>query len=141
MSNYILSTGMSLSYKSSEAADYIKLNDLKGVPELGNNAPEKVDITTLSDTAKKSMNGLSDTAQDLAFNFLFDEAQFNTLVNLNNEIDWKVSFEAVGDESQATSNLVATFKGTPTVKLGAGSAGGVMEYTLTISLTSEITFA
>ena len=63
----ILSKGITLSYKTGSAGDYTVLTNLQEIPDLGNNAPEKIDITVLSDSAKKSMNGLSDTAQDLAF--------------------------------------------------------------------------
>ena len=57
-----LSKGIKLSYKSDSGSTFTELTNLQEIPELGNNAKEKVDVTVLSDSAKKSIDGLSDTA-------------------------------------------------------------------------------
>ena len=66
----LLSKGITLGYKAASGSSFTTLTDLQEIPELGNNAPEKIDVTVLSDGAKKSIAGLADTAQDLAFKFL-----------------------------------------------------------------------
>ena len=127
--NGVLTKGIALATGGSD------LTNLMEVPELGNNAPEKIDITVLTDEVKKSMAGLSDSAQDLAFKFLYEATQFNSLVEL----------EAAGEPVAWTVKLpagkTATFTGTPSVKLGAAAPNGAMTYTLNISVESKIAFA
>ena len=128
-----LSRGIKLSYKSSSGSTFTELTNLQEIPELGNNAKEKVDVTVLSDSAKKSIDGLSDTAQDLSFKFLYDKEQFTTLAALTTSTDWQVELPSEGN--------TATFSGTPSVKLDSAGVGAALTYTLTISVNTEITFA
>lgn len=128
--NGVLTKGMSLKYDGATEG----LKNLMEIPELGNNAPEKIDITVLSDDVKKSMAGLADSAQDLAFKFLYDEAQFKALVAL------ETAGDSIGWEVGLPGNKKATFTGVPSVKLGAAAPNGALTYTLTISVDSKITF-
>lgn len=128
-----LSRGIKLSYKSSDGSTFTELTNLQEIPELGNNAKEKVDVTVLSDSAKKSIDGLSDTAQDLSFKFLYDKEQFTTLAALTTSTDWQVELPSEGN--------TATFSGTPSVKLDSAGVGAALTYTLTISVNTVITFA
>lgn len=128
-----LSRGIKLSYKSNGGSTFTELTNLQEIPELGNNAKEKVDVTVLSDSAKKSIDGLSDTAQDLSFKFLYDKEQFTTLAALTTSTDWQVELPSEGN--------TATFSGTPSVKLDSAGVGAALTYTLTISVNTVITFA
>ena len=128
-----LSRGIKLSYKSNGGSTFTELTNLQEIPELGNNAKEKVDVTVLSDSAKKSIDGLSDTAQDLSFKFLYDKEQFTTLAALTSSTDWQVELPSEGN--------TATFSGTPSVKLDSVGVGAALTYTLTISVNTVITFA
>lgn len=128
----ILSTGIKLSYKAGNDETYTDLTNLQEIPEIGNTAPEKVDTTVLTDTAKKSISGLIDTAQDLAFKFLYDETQFATLAAIDASKEWKVTLP---------DSSTATFSGTPSVKINGVGAGAVLTYTLTIAVETLINFA
>lgn len=108
------------------------LTNLQEIAELGNNAPEKIDVTVLSDGAKKSISGLSDTAQDLAFKFLYEKAQFNELSALKGSKEWRVTLP---------DGTTATFTATPSVKLAGVGTSAALTYTLTLSVESEIVFA
>lgn len=114
------------------ATGFAELTNLQEIAELGNNAKEKIDITVLSDDAKKSMDGLSDTAQDLPFKFLYEKAQFETLAALEGEYAWRVTLP---------DGMTATFTATPSVKLAGAGVSTALTYTLTLSVTSEIVFA
>ena len=131
----ILSKVITLSYKANSAAEYIVLTNLQEIPDLGNNAPDKIDITVLSDNAKKSMAGLQDSSQDLAFKFIYEAEQFSALSALdsNVSINWKV---ALPDNCGT-----ATFTGTPSVKLSGAGVNAALSYVLTVSVDSLITFA
>lgn len=127
----ILTKGMTLAY-GKEASKKV-LTNLMEIPEIGNNAPEKIDVTVLTDDVKKSISGLGDSAQDLAFKFLYEETQFTELAALTESQDWEVTLPEGGKK--------ATFTGKPSIKLGAAAPNGALTYTLNISVESKITFA
>ena len=128
----ILSKGITLGYKASTGSTYTLLTNLQEIPEIGNNAPEKVDVTVLSDNVKKSIAGLGDSAQDLGFKFLYEKEQFDDLAALTGSHEWQVKLP---------DNTTATFTATPSVKLAGAGVSAALTYTLTLSVESEIVFA
>jgi hypothetical protein len=111
---------------------FATLTNLQEIAELGNNAPEKVDVTVLSDAEKKSIDGLVDTAQDLAFKFLYEKEQFVKLAALEGVKEWRVTLP---------DGETATFTATPSVKLANAGVSAALSYTLTLSVNSKIVFA
>lgn len=132
----ILSKGITLGYSATEGGEYTLLTNLQEIPEMGSNARkrEKIDITTLADDEKKEMDGLLEVAetQELAFKFLHDKTQFETLVGMTEKTYFQVSLP---------DGIVANFSGIPSVKLSSATASTAMTYTLTIADVSEIVFA
>jgi hypothetical protein len=127
----ILTKGMTLSYGAEGAKK--TLTNLMEIPEIGNTAPEKIDVTVLTDDVKRSIAGLGDSAQDLAFKFLYEETQFTELAALTGTQSWEVALPNNGKK--------ATFTGTPSVKLGAAAPNGALTYILNVSVESKINFA
>lgn len=127
----ILTKGISLSYKLA-SGEYIELTNLQEIPEIGNGAPEKVEVTTLADSAKTYIAGLSDSGQDLAFKFLYEKEQFETLIGIAESCSWKVSMP---------DGISATFDGTPSVKFDGASPNNAITYTLNVIVESMIEFA
>lgn len=127
----ILSKGITLSYKTGEGA-YTTLTNLQEIPEIGNSAPEKIETTVLTDNVKTYIAGLGDSGQELAFKFLHEKDQFQTLTGLTGTQDWKV---------ELPDAITATFKGVPSVKMGGAGTNAALTYTLTITVESEIAFA
>lgn len=127
----ILTKGIKLSYKSGEG-QYKVLKDLQEVPEIGNGAPEKIEVTTLDSEVKEYIAGLQDSGQDLAFKFLYVKEQFQELNALDESQDWKV---------EMPDGVAATFKGTPSVRFDGASANGAITYTLNVTVESAIAFA
>lgn len=125
----LLTKDIVLSYKVDTT--YTNLTNLQEIPDIGNNVPEKLDITVLTDNCKKSISGLSDSAQDLAFTFLYDQTQFNTLAAMTGTHDWKITF---------SDGENVTFSGTPSIKMSSAGVDAVMNYTLTVSVESLIAF-
>lgn len=129
----ILTKGITLGYKDAEASDFTVLTNLQEIPEIGNGTPEKIEVTVLTDNVKKYIAGLGDSGQDLAFKFLYEKTQFQSLIEMAGETyTWQVSMP---DE------VTATFTGVPAVKYDAASPNNAITYTLTIVVESEITFA
>lgn len=128
----ILTKGITLSYKASDAADYTELTNLMEIPEIGNSEKEMIDVTVLSDDVKKSIAGLGDSAQTLAFKFLHEKTQFETLIGITETVSWKVSMP---------DGISATFDGTPAVKFDSAAPNAALTYTLSVGVESKIEFA
>ena len=131
----ILSKGITLAYKA-DGGSFVDLTNLQEIPEMGSNARsrEKIDVTTLADDEKKSIDGLMEEAetQELTFKFLYEKAQFTTLAAIDEDIEWKVTLP---------DSLTATFTGRPAIKLDGAGVSAAVTYTLSISVASDIAFA
>lgn len=128
----ILTKGIKLSYKaSSSGSTYTELTNLMEIPEIGNGEKEMIDVTVLTDDVKKSIAGLGDSAQTLAFKFLYVKEQFTTLAAMTDSTSWKV---------EMPDGVNATFTGTPAVKFDSAAPNAALTYTLSIGVESKITF-
>lgn len=127
----ILSKGITLSYKA-DGAEFIALTNLQEIPEIGNGAREKIEVTTLADDNKQYIAGLGDSGQELAFKFLHEKEQFTALAAIANTCDWEVALP---------DGIKATFAGTPSIKMDSASANAALTYTLTVMVESDIEFA
>lgn len=127
----ILTKGITLGY-AIDGATFTVLTNLQEIPEIGNGAPEKVEVTVLTDDVKKYIAGLGDSGQDLGFKFLYEKEQFTTLAGMEESCDWKVTMP---------DGAAATFSGKPSVKFDSASPNNALTYTLTITVESEIEFA
>lgn len=127
----ILTKGITLSYKTSDATEYTVLTNLQSIPAISNGEREMIDVTVLTDDVKKSIAGLGDSSQTLAFVFIHEKEQFETLLALDASCDWKVAMP---------DGINATFKGTPSVGFDAASPNAALTYTLNIGVESKIEF-
>lgn len=69
-----------LMHKAPEADEFTKLIDITEYPDLGG-TKEKLDVTTLSDTKKRTINGIEDTA-DLEFKAWYEKADYVRLLEI-----------------------------------------------------------
>ena len=128
----LLTKGIKLSYAAKGTTEFKELTNLQEIPEIGNGAPEKIEVTTLADNAKKYIAGLGDSGQDLAFKFLYEKEQFQELLGLSTTQTWKV---------EMPDGVAATFDAVPSAKFDSASANNAITYTLTLIVESEIAFA
>lgn len=126
----ILTKGIALSY-STTGTEYTTLTNLMEIPEIGNGEKEMIDVTVLTDDVKKSIAGLGDSAQTLAFKFLYVKEQFETLMAMTNSMKWKVTMP---------DGVAATFDGTPAVRFDSAAPNAALTYTLSIGVESKIEF-
>ena len=126
----ILTKGITLSY-STTGTDYTVLTNLQEIPEIGNGEKEMIDVTVLTDDVKKSIAGLGDSAQTLAFKFLYEKTQFETLMAMTTSMKWKVTMP---------DGVAATFDGTPAVKFDSAAPNAALTYTLSVGVESKIEF-
>lgn len=126
----ILSKGITLSYKTD--ADFVVLTNLQEIPEIGNGAREKIEVTVLTDDNKQYIAGLGDSGQELSFKFLHEQAQFKALAAITETAEWEVALP---------DGIKATFSGTPSIKMDSASTNAALTYTLTVMVESDIVFA
>lgn len=128
----ILTKNIKLSYGAKGTSQFKELLNLQEIPEIGNGAPEKIEVTVLTDNVKRYIAGLGDSGQDLSFKFLYVKEQFQELLALNETQTWQVSMP---------DGVTATFDAVPSVKFDSASPNNAITYTLTLIVESEIVFA
>lgn len=118
----VISKGITLAYGENV------LTNLQEIPELGGDT-EAIEITTLEDAAHMYTDGIKNYGDSLAFKFLYEEEQFNTLNGLTDSQTWKVSLP---------DGAVCSFGGTCSVKLDGVGVNTALTYTLAIKPNSEM---
>ena len=131
----ILSKDITLGYDPTGAgSSYTDLPLLMEVPGLGGDA-EKVDVTVLSDSVRKYIDGIKDYG-DLAFKFLYDNStatsSYRVLKGLEGEADPTKFQVALPDGTKFS------FSGFVSVKLDSATVNVALTFTATISLNSEV---
>ena len=130
----MLANGARLGIKRNGDTGYINLKGLKEVPEFGA-TPEKIDITALDDKVKMYDLGIADYG-DVVFKFNYDNSSENS--------SYRILREALKDNATVSFQYTLsdgskfTFDSQGSLKLGAGAVNGVMEFTVTLSIQSEI---
>ena len=127
----VISKGIKLSYKTGEGTSYIELKDLQEIPELGGDS-EAIEITTLADAAHMYTDGIKNYGDSLAFKFLYETSQFETLNGLTGSTDWEVALP---------DGTTCEFSGTSSVKLDGVGVNAALTYTLAIKPDSEMVWA
>ena len=127
----VLSKGITLSYKTGAAGDFTQLTNLQEIPELGGET-EAIEITTLADEAHVYMDGIKNYGDSIAFKFLYDKTQFETLTGLTGTVNWKVTLP---------DTTTCTFSGTCSVKLDGAGVNAALGYTLSIKPSTAMAWA
>jgi hypothetical protein len=127
MANGVVSTGITLSYKNG-TGEFVELTNLQEIPELGGEV-EAIEITTLADTAHMYTDGLKNYGDSLAFIFLYETAQFETLNGLTGVSEWQVALP---------DGTTCSFSGSSSVKLAGAGIATALTYTLAIKPNSEM---
>ena len=132
----VISKGIKLSYKTT-GETYTALTNLQEIPELGGES-EAIEITTLADVAHMYTDGIKNYGDSLAFKFLYDKTQFNTLNGLSGVVSWKVELP---DGENGALVTACSFTGTCSVKLDGVGINSALTYSLNIKPNSEMSFA
>lgn len=126
----VISKGITLSYKGA-TGEFTELTNLQEIPELGGEV-EAIEITTLADAAHMYTDGIKSYGDSLAFKFLYEKEQFNTLNGLTASQNWKV---------ELPDGATCTFGGTCSVKLDGVGVNAALTYTLAVKPNSEMIWA
>jgi hypothetical protein len=131
MANEVMSKGITLAYKNGAAAEFVVLDNLSEIAELGGEV-EAIEVTNLSDGAHRYIDGIKNYGDSLAFKFYYEGAQFKALNGLTGASEWKV---------ELPDGATCTFGGTSSVKLDGVGVNAALTYTLNIKPNSEMIWA
>lgn len=118
----VISKGITLT------CDNVELTNLQEIPELGGDV-EAIEITTLADAAHKYTDGIKNYGDSLAFKFLYEKEQFQTLTQKKESVNWMVSLP---------DGTTCSFTGTCSVKLDGVGVNAALTYTLNVKPDSEM---
>lgn len=122
-------------YKTGAATEFTEIPYIMDVPEFGG-APEKVDVTTLSDKVKKFVPGIIDLG-DLDFQFLYDNStatsNYRVLKGLQ-DTHTMATFKITYPDSTAHQ-----FDAYVSVKMDEGAINGALTFTCSVQMQSDIT--
>lgn len=123
-------------YKPAAAqSEFVELEYLMEVPEFGG-APEKIDVTVLSDSVKKYAPGIKDLG-DLVFKFLYDNSSATSNYRVLKGLE--DAGAAVTFKIQYPDETAHQFDAVPSVKMDAGTINGALTFSATMVLQSDIT--
>lgn len=127
--------------KKGSGDTWSKLVDVKSIPDLVS-PPESLDTTTLSNTARTFIPGLKDT-QALEFTANYTKTDFETLAALEGtETEFAVWFGHTVTTGVATptgADGKFAFKGYLTPGVSGADVNAVVDMTITIMPTTEVT--
>lgn len=116
---------------TAEAAEYTKLVDIIEYPDLGG-TPEQIDITTLSDHFKKSIEGILEL-DSLEFSANYDSDEHDKIVELKGkEIPFAIYFGLNGEYG------IFEFTGMISVMINGAGVNEARKMTMKITVSSEI---
>jgi hypothetical protein len=116
--------------KKKGSSDFEKLIDITQYPDLGG-TKEKLDVTTLSDTKKRTINGIEDTS-DLEFSAWYEKTDYEKLLALetaDNVDTYQLWFGDNGEDG------IFEWEGKMAVYASSGSSNAARE--MSFSITDE----
>ena len=126
--------GVKLGYAAKGTEEYTYVKGVLEIPELGGDV-DKIEVTTLADTAHTYINGLRNNGDTMTFKCVYVEDEFKAINAINEEKSWIVDFAPTG------ATLKATWDGTPSVKMDAVTVGGYLSYSLNIAPSTAVALA
>ncbi len=130
----MLANGATLGMKKTGEETYTDLPGLKELPDMGVD-PEKVENTCLTDSIKQYENGIGD-AGDMAYKFKYDNTKAESPYRLLRAVE--ESGETVSFQEKLKDGTTTEFAAQVAVKRNGGGVNGVIEFTLNLSLQSEL---
>lgn len=126
-----------LMYKTGTPSAYAKLVDIKDYPDLCD-APEEIETTTLSNSARTYIEGLQAGSQK-QFTANYDKTDFTTIDGLKGvEQELALYFGVDSNDAPDGNEGKFEFKGYVSVSLVGKSVGEVREMLITITMSSEV---
>lgn len=123
----LISTGTILEMAEPGTQEYKQVADVKTIPALGG-APQEVDVTTLTDTRVKQLEGIA-AATSAAFSVQYKGPSWNAVHAKSGDrkqYNWRVTYP---------DGMQVTFTGSFVIQFGEAAVNGAMTYTLTVTIS------
>lgn len=134
MAKEIISAGTKL-FMGQESSE-IELTGLLSTPDLSEGEPEKIEVTDLSDTSKRYINGLKDVGDGLEFEFNYESKQDSSFYKLKPIAD---SGATETFKIKLPDGLAFSFQAYVAVALSGASVGEQIKFKATLTPASKIT--
>ena len=118
---------------STDGTVYTKLCDIKDFPDLGG-APELIEITTLTDTQQRYINGIKQI-KALEFTANYDDTTYDTLAAMTGTKKFAVWFGNAGTGTDGKFK----FEGQLSVYIPGGKSNSAVEMKISIAPSTIIT--
>lgn len=119
-------------HKGANEDDFTKLIDITEYPDLGG-PKEKLDVTTLSDTKKRTIDGIEDV-NDLEFKAWYEKADYEKLLAIQESGSLDTYQIWFGEDGQ---DGIWEWQGKMAVYPNTGSSNAAREMTFSITDESE----
>lgn len=129
----MLANGIKLGYSTS-GSSYTNLEGLQEVPEIGSD-PEKVDVTTLADKAKKYEQGIGDYG-DLEFTFKYDNSSVTSPFRILK--GFEANKTVVKFQMEFPDGTKFKWDAQVSVKIGGGGVNALITFTVSMALQSDV---
>lgn len=137
MATGILSKGITLGHAVAQVGPFVVLTDLQEIPDMGAE-PEKVEVTTLSDTNRRYINGIKDFG-DLNFKFLYDNAGATSSYRILK------GYETAGTiawfQVELPDETTFTFSAGVVCKIDSAGVNAPLTFTASLTLNSDMVIA
>lgn len=126
--------------KSTDGKAYTKLVDIINYPDLGS-APDKIDVTTLSDTQMVNILGIDGAADSMDFDILYDPTTFAELKALEKQ-DLHLALWLGATSAGVPDGSLGkfSFDGMIAVYLAGGNVNEARKAKLSVTASSKIEF-
>lgn len=134
----MLANGATLGYKVKDGGSsaFTNLPGLKEIPDMGTE-PEKVENTCLTDKNKQYEMGIGDLG-DMVYKFKYDNTSADSPYRVMR--GYQESGTVLTFQDKMKDGTTATFDAQVSVKRTGGGVNGVIEFDLTMSVQSDITY-
>lgn len=134
MAKELLSKGTKLSFKKSGESDYTNLTGLKATPDFGAES-EKIEVTDLSDSNKRYIDGIGDYGDSLEYTFNYESKDGSSYYLLK---ELETSKEVVSFKQEYADGLTFIFDGQVTTKFSGSEVNNALEFTASITVNSNV---
>lgn len=133
----MLANGAKLAYKEKGTeGEYIDLPGLKEIPEIGVD-PEKVENTVLTDPHKKYENGIGDLPE-MVYKFKYDNTKAEAPYRKMR--DAQTAGKVISFRETLADGTTTEYDAQVSVKRTGGGVNGVIEFDLTMTVQSDLTY-
>lgn len=133
----MLANGAKLGYKARGGAnEYTDLPGLKEIPDVGTE-PEKVENTCLTDANKQYENGIGDLGE-MKYKFKYENSKADCPYRVMRE--YAASGDVLSFRETLKDGTQTEYDAQVAVKRTGGGVNGVIEFELTMSVQSDLTY-